>query len=219
MASDERPHGFWSSISGILTALAAVITAIAGLVVALKPSPQPQLTGGPVESRTVTVPNTPQRDTKPPDPLASPTPSPLIAADWHREVQARQNNGDSVRLISISPPPGTSLIAGRETPLTFRIGYTLKSSKSATLYVQIAQFDRDPSSGCEGSGHIPDAAGTKITAGSGEVVVEVIWRGGVSKDLAPSAGHIAPTFSFWSSKRELISNFPTISEACYRFSS
>jgi len=212
MAGDEKSTGFWGSIAGALTATAAVITAITGLIIALR-QPAPVPTGGNVESPKATI----SRPQKPPD--ETPTPAqPVI--DYRVLLQSKQNNGDSVRIIGISPPPGTHLVAGRDTPMTFRLAYTLKSTAAAMLFVQIAQFDRDPSSGCGGSGHIPDAIGTKISAGQGQVSVDLVWHGGRSKGSPPTGGSFAPTFSIWSEdRRDIISSFPIVEQACYHFSS
>jgi hypothetical protein len=212
MADDNKSTGFWGSFAGALTAAAAVITAITGLIIALRQTP-PQTTGGSLESPKATI-SRPQRTSPESPTLVRPV------SDYRVQLQSKQNNGDSVRIISISPPPGTQLSAGRDTPMNFRLGYTLKSSVTAMLFVQIAQFDHDPSSGCGGSGHIPDAMGTKINAGQGEVSVDIIWHGGVSKANHPSGGSIAPTFSIWDANRQdIISSFPVVEEACYHFSS
>ena len=212
MAEDIKTSGFWGSIPGALTATAAVITAITGLIIALRqPSPQP--TGDKVESPKATIsrPQTGSPETpRPAQPLS----------DYRVQLQSKQNNGDSIRIINISPPPGTHLLAGRNTTMTFRLAYTLHSAKTALLFVQIAQYDRDPNSGCGGSGNIPDAIGTRINAGQGELTVDLIWHGGISKGTPPRAGSFAPTFSIWdANRRDVISSFPIVEEACYRFSS
>jgi hypothetical protein len=215
MATDDKPKSFWSSLPGVLASIAALLTAIAGLIVALRTTNQPQITGGVVSAPVVTATTKDDSPVSPASAVAQPT-----TADYHRVLQSEERNGDTVKVLSITPSPEIPLVAGKDTPITVKVAYSLKSVKSALLYVQIAQFDKDLSSGCGGDGHVPDAGNIRIEAGQGEASIEVIWRGGVSKEMRPREGHIAPTFSIWSDNRqERISVFPTLQEACYRFSS
>ncbi|MFL9898016.1 hypothetical protein PQR71_07585 [Paraburkholderia fungorum] len=106
-----------------------------------------------------------------------------------------------------------------DTQFTLRLKYTLKSTDTARLSVQIAQFPGNPSSRCAGSSNTPDATGIPISSDQHEATVQVIWHGGSSKGPPPDEGYIAPRFSFWQSNaRELISRFPVLEAACYRFS-
>lgn len=133
MGTEDKSRGFWSSFAGILTALAGLITAIAGLVIALRPSETPTANLSPAGTTITAPPNSASTtaNTSPAGPPSETTP------DYSQVLQAKQLNGDWVRVLSISPPPTTPLAAGTNVPFTFRVEYMLKSADSARLATSI----------------------------------------------------------------------------------
>ncbi len=104
------------------------------------------------------------------------------------------NDPDSVRILSVNPPPGTLLKIGQRADFDVYLTYRLQSLDNGALSIQIVQFDNSPS--CAGASHIPAAQHVSIARGEQKTLVKVSYPVGGDKEIVKS-GSVSITATLW----------------------
>ena len=143
---------------------------------------------------------------------------PTALGQWLEDRQS----GDSIRVLEISPPPGTKLEGATEFRL--RVEYKLSSEDRAMLIVAFGESSED-GTGCDNMGrrqHTPFTAKFPgpLQRGEGTIEATASWTVGSGKRTSVASGFLTATPAFWKvneqgQPREVAARFRDI--ACWSF--
>lgn len=188
-----------------------------GLIATPEPTSQVTPTRSDSDSTDGSAPAGHRTETQPSPPAVTPG---SAAAGFVSDTE------DSVRLVSMTPPPGTYLHRLIRQPINVVLEYSLVSESSALLSVSVAQI-RQSAAGCStNAGQLTDATSIPIMHGRHSVSVTVSWSGDTpeaTKGQTDMQGYLKLVPMFWQSlggsRGERIRQFNGYDAFCLKFGS
>jgi hypothetical protein len=158
-----------------------------------------------------------------PEPASGAAPAPPVAPSKTLPVGMLSDSEDSVRIVDITPKPGSFFHRGTPQAFDIKLEYSVQSVDAGLMSISVDQI-RDSVSQCAGVGHLTDIAQVPVERGRRTVDITVIWNGGSAggaKTPADATGYLRFVPMLWRAsgqmRGERIKIFRGLDTVCMRY--